>query len=258
MKNFSKSEFNEVWENLRFFVKSLARIKNSRFLELSEKSFCVDTCFDSASENWVFYSEKLNQNDVFKIVEFFGSREFIFPIYGEPENSELEILEKSGLKHAGNLLAMNFNPEKAKYDFKTDFVIADNDSLLKEWAETSLRGFEVEFETLPEEFLNLALSFRNDDKNIIPVISKTNDVNCGSFLIAKSKIENKEISGIYYFSVIPEYRRHGIAREMMNFASELSNKIVLQATPSGIPFYKNVGFKELFEIKIFSKSDDIF
>ena len=242
MKNFSKSEFNEVWENLRFFVKSLARIKNSRFLELSEKSFCVDTCFDSASENWVFYSEKLN----------------IFPIYGEPENSELEILEKSGLKHAGNLLAMNFNPEKAKYDFKTDFVIADNDSLLKEWAETSLRGFGVEFETLPEEFLNLALSFRNDDKNIIPVISKTNDVNCGSFLIAKSKIENKEISGIYYFSVIPEYRRHGIAREMMNFASEFSNKIVLQATPSGIPFYKNVGFKELFEIKIFSKSDDIF
>ena len=265
MKNFLQAEFDEVWENLRFFVSSLKRIKNSRFFDLNEKCFCVDTGCESASENWVYYPQKINYDDVSKIINFFGKRDFVFPIYEpiEPiKNSEIEFLKQSGLNYAGNLLAMNFVHSKITSDFNSDFVIADNKALLNEWAEVSLRGFEVDFEKLPEQFLNLALSFENNEQ-IIPVIAKEKIThkNLGSFLIANSQIKTN-LSGIYYFSVIPEFRRKGIARDMMNFAAnfshKFSNKIILQATPSGIPFYRNFGFKELFEIKLFSCSNDVF
>lgn len=262
MNNFLQSDFDEVWENLRFFVSSLKRIKNSRFLDLNEKCFCVDTGCESASENWVYYTQKINYDDVLKIINFFGKRDFVFPIYKTIENSEIDFLKRSGLNYAGNLLAMNFTPSKIISDFNSDFVIANNHALLNEWAEVSLHGFEVDFEKLPEQFLNLALSFENNQQ-LIPVIAKEKIThkNLGSFLIANSQITTN-ISGIYYFSVIPEFRRKGIARDMMNFAADLSrnfsNKIILQATPSGIPFYKNFGFHELFEIKLFSCSNDVF
>ena len=67
-------------------------------------------------------------------------------------------------------------------------------------------------------------------------------------------------NGVYYFATIPEQRRKGVARSMMNEICRLSNgkKILLQATPMGLPFYKNFGFKELCKIPVYSDSDDVF
>ena len=69
----------------------------------------------------------------------------------------------------------------------------------------------------------------------------------------------ENVTGVYYFATLPKFRRKGIARAMMSEICRLSSgkTIVLQATPSGVPFYKNFGFEELFTIPVYSNENDI-
>ena len=181
------------------------------------------------------------------------------------------------LRRAGNLLAMSFacSGKSAELDSRLEFEIARENSDLGIWLETSLLGFGVERSELglfSDGYANLLEAFRNNQGNLVPVIAseKNSGKHLGSCLLVREKIpgehsgrvaRSQNLTGIYYFSVLPEHRRKGVARAMMNFAVKFageSGKILLQATPSGIPFYRSFGFRDLFEIELYSNSDDVF
>jgi GNAT superfamily N-acetyltransferase len=74
--------------------------------------------------------------------------------------------------------------------------------------------------------------------------------------------------GVYYFAVLPEERRKGVGKAMIDkilrIASEGTSDfpalgfVVLQATPDGTRFYASQGFDTLFPIPLYSLSDDIY
>ena len=81
----------------------------------------------------------------------------------------------------------------------------------------------------------------------------------GTFLLALSGAG----AGIYYFAVLPEFRRQGVAVAMMAEVGRLARKmglslLTLQSTPAGLPFYRAVGFAMLGELALFSSSEDVF
>ena len=262
-----ESEREEIWRNLEFFVHALAD-SHSRYLQLNSSCFCVDIGSISASDNWLYYPERsINPDEISRAVDFFAAenREFVMPIYSEHDESGLEFLSEYDLQHAGNLLAMSFacsSKKSSELDSRLEFEIARDNSDLGIWLETSLLGFGVassELGLFSDGYANLLEAFRNNPGNLLPVIAreKISGEYLGSFLIASSE----NLTGIYYFSVLPEHRRKGVARAMMNFALKISGesgKILLQATPSGIPFYRSFGFRDLFEIELYSNGDDVF
>ena len=81
----------------------------------------------------------------------------------------------------------------------------------------------------------------------------------GTFLLAFSG----SAVGVYYFAVLPSFRRQGVAAAMMDEADRIAGnagggRIVLQATPAGVPFYRSAGFEAHFEIPLFSMTGDVF
>ena len=248
---------NIIWDDFGFFTNNLKNLPVSKSLDLSSKNFCVST--GCSFESWVYYPEKIiNQKDVENVMKFFQEQNisFMWPVYSEGE----DILKNSGLLYAGKLIAMSLSLKHLNTNMidATAPVIVDikqSSGGVEAWAKTAWRGFGGNFDDTPESYFELVKSF-DECENFSLYIAKYENKNAGTFLIT----HEENLTGVYYFATVPEFRRKGIARAMMNEICRLSgNKtIVLQATPSGFPFYKNFGFKELFEMPIYSTEQDIF
>jgi len=91
------------------------------------------------------------------------------------------------------------------------------------------------------------------------VTARLHGEDVGTFLLAPGD----QTMGIYYFAVLPEFRRQGVAAEMMSEAGRMAlaagcHELVLQSTPAGLPFYRNAGFTPRGEMALFSSSEDVF
>ena len=245
-----------ICDDLKFFVDMLKSLPVSESLILSEKgSYCVST--GTYAENWVYFPERVTSPEkVNEAVHFFGERgeAFMWPVY----DGGTEILEGAGLVYAGNLTAMCFSPKKFS-DGKVNTHITIERVLSREmadvWADTSYRGFGGEGDT-PEEYRRFAGALAADrDKKVSLSAAKIGGEYAGTFLVT----DEPEMTGVYYFSTVPEFRRQGIASAMMNEICRLSagKKIVLQSSPMGRDFYLAFGFTELFKIPVYSNDGDI-
>ncbi|MBQ7569834.1 MAG: GNAT family N-acetyltransferase [Synergistaceae bacterium] len=144
-------------------------------------------------------------------------------------------------------LDVNLNLKQEREDLNNNlkFKILDFNSSKQEidaWACTAWYGFD-DGSNLDEKFLELARELVLNNK-IRLVEALLNNKSVGSVLLCEDDLN----LGVYYFAVLPEFRRRGIAGLMMNKVLELAvklgkNKIVLQATQEGEKFYKNFGFQ---------------
>ena len=243
---------NITWEELKFFLTELKDLPVSESLELNEnekenkkENFAVSTGCDI--ESWVFYPERVKNIEIVeKTVNFFKSQKvsFMWPVYDGGE----KILEEGGLLYAGSLTGMIYE----NYSFEKSFFQTAN---YDEWARTAWHGFGGGYDDVPENYFALVKAFSENPKFSLYTY-KINNKNAGSFML----VDEPDGAGVYYFATIPEERRKGIARLMMKEICNLSRgkKILLQATPMGLPFYKNFGFKELCKIPVYSDSSDVF
>lgn len=247
-----------VLSNLEFFLKRLRGLPNCCSLDLPGDGFCLSTGSDSASENWVFFREAIRDEGVVRIaVNFFETcgRPFIWPLLGDGG----EILARFGIREAGHLLAMSRNgsePEKEE-NIPITFAPVRDDAEAERWAEAVWRGFGAE-SGAPKNLAALVREMKTD-KALQLVTARIEDRDAGTFLLASDPSR----AGIYYFAVLPEFRRHGVATAMMAEILRLARNgdkplIVLQATPAGVPFYRTVGFEPLANIPLFSFSNDVF
>ena len=247
---------NEIWENLKFFLERLKNLPVSENLRLGNNGgFCVSTGCDF--ESWVYFPERVNDAEVVnEAVKFFSERNisFVWPIY---EAGNEKFLENSGLVYAGNLEAMTLEPDKINLERANEDVrilrVSDNPEI---WAKTAWHSFGGGLDDVEENYYAFVNALNNDRENLALYLAELDNEPVGTFLLTCEK----NFAGIYYFGVIPELRRKKIAASMMNEICRLSlgKKIVLQATPSGVPFYEKFGFERLFTIPVYSDESEVF
>lgn len=241
---------NIIWQDFEFFLTRLRNLPISKSLALGDNGgFCVST--SCSFESWVYYPERINDPEIVKsVINFFkqDNISFMWPLYNGGE----KILEDCGLVYAGDLTAMSYTPKSLQPN-KNLLSIHEADVI--DWAQTAWRGFGDD-ERTPENYYKLVEALKNDKDKFTLYLANYEGEHAGSFLITNEE----NLMGVYYFATVPEFRRKGIARAMMNEICNLSRgkTIVLQATPIGKLFYKSFGFEERFIIPIYSTEANIF
>lgn len=234
-----------IWDELKFFLSRLKSLRVSESMNINDESFCVST--GTYSENWIYCPnpEKVNVNEA---LNFFRERNisFMWPVH-DPES----LCHYSDLIYAGDLTAMTLEPER-EYEANPSVTFRqikthDDVSL---WAKTAWHSFGGEYDDVPENYYAFVDALIQDE-NLSLYLAFHDAKPSGTFL-------NTIMGGIYYFGVIPEMRRKGIARAMMNEICRHNTQVLLQSTPSGYAFYKSFGFNELFRIPVYSTESDIF
>ncbi len=238
---------NITWEELGFFLTRLKNLSVSKSITLGDKDgFCVSTGCDI--ESWVYYPERVKDSSIVEsVIKFFKDEKisFMWPLYDGGE----KFLEDAGLLYAGSLTGMIYEPEKS--DSIPEFQKLNPD----DWAQTAWHGFGGGVDDVPANYFALVRNF-NDAPEFSLHAHKTGENYDGTFML----VNEPDSTGVYYVATVPEMRRRGVANAMLKEICKLSNgkKILLQATPMGLPFYKNFGFKELCRIPVYSDSNDVF
>lgn len=124
-----------------------------------------------------------------------------------------------------------------------------------EWGRAVWEGFDGGPQ-VPAEYLALASHFAGCQQNALYLLKEGEHVLCCGLL---HRSENT--CGLYYFATPPAFRRHGYARRLMRgLAGEAARRggsMVLLATPEGLPFYLDFGFKTLARITMRSNSAEL-
>ena len=122
------------------------------------------------------------------------------------------------------------------------------------WAKAMWLGFGGDGDA-PEEYRRFSAALAADRKTVFLSAAKVRGEYAGTFLLTNEP----DLTGVYYFATVPEFRRQGIASAMMSEICRLSagKRVVLQSTPMGRDFYKSFGFEELFRIPMYSNDGDI-
>ena len=254
---------SDIWEDLKFFLDTLKILPVSESLVLSENSsYCVSTNTDF--ENWVFDGcpeHEITPEMADMVVRFFGERgdsgeAFMWPVYADSDTNR-KILALAGLVYAGDLAAMCLDPEKIALGRENKAVRIEQVTSREDagiWADTAARGFGEE--EASESYRKFVEALSAERERVRLYLAKYDGKYAGTFLVT----DEPELMGVYYFAVSPEFRRKGIAREMMSgICSQAGRKkIVLQSTPMGRNFYGAFGFEELFRIPVYSTESDIF
>lgn len=252
--------FGAVWSNLGAFLGELRRLPASEAMNLApEGGFCLSMRSKSASENWVWLSPDLvTQERAEAVLRFFGDRglPFVWPLPGDC--GAAEVLRCAGLKEAGQLEAMSLpvgaDPRREGKELTFRTVKVREEAL--RWASVSWLAFGGE-PPVPVSALNGAEAMAASPLRLETAMVGEEAV--GTFLLSLLGAS----LGVYYFAVLPGYRRRGAAMAMMGEVLRAAEglgavRIVLQATPAGVPFYRAAGFEAHGAIPLFSNSDDVF
>ncbi|MCR5346514.1 MAG: GNAT family N-acetyltransferase [Fretibacterium sp.] len=248
----------ELWDNLSFFLTRLRALPCCES-QAFPGGFCLSTGSESASENWAFFPGLSPEAELTgAVLHFFEKRRlpFVWPAEtGEASGA----LTDAGLRERGRLVVMD--RDAACLPDGSGAVTVHPVSSREEavgWAETSWRGFDGE-SPAPETFQKLAEAMSEDSPVLRLVTARFEGEDAGTFLLALSR----NAAGIYYFATVPEFRRRGVASAMMAEAGRMAlaagcPRLVLQSTPTGLPFYRRAGFAPLGELALFSFSEDVF
>ncbi|MBQ7169821.1 MAG: GNAT family N-acetyltransferase [Synergistaceae bacterium] len=246
---------NDVWEDLRFFAEHLRGLRVSESVALGAGGgFCVST--NNEFENWVYFPERVTDTDTVNMAAgFFRERgeTFMWPVY----DGGGEVLADGGLVRAGHLEAMSFDPSHAVTNRGNNAVTLRKigREASGAWASCMWSAFAYGDGGPSREYCALVEALC-DDGAMSLYVAELAGHDAGGFLLT----DEPGLAGVYYFGVKPDFRRRGVASAMMSGICGLSGgkKIVLQATPSGVPFYEAFGFADLGAIEVYSTVADIF
>ncbi len=239
---------NDALRNMRFMMECLKNIPANKSLTLGN-GFCVSTVTEA--ENWVCFPDRVNDIETVKsVAEFFREREefFLWPVF----DGGNELLKAGGLIQSEELRAMSLAPDSAvltRQNASVTFSAVTSREDYARWAKCAWLGFAYEGDEPTEDYISFAENLMSC-KNFVLYIAVLHGRDCGVFQTVN---DDAGLMGVYYFAVIPEMRRKGIAAAMMDEIRRLSHgkKIVLQATLAGVPFYSAYGFKDLGGIDVF-------
>ena len=246
---------NDSLRNMRFMMECLKNLPSSEILTLGNYGgFCIST--RTESENWICFPDRVNDIEtVKKAAEFFRERNesALWPVI----DGGNEILSEGGFIPSEQLRAMTLASDSPVLILGNDSmtfkaVTSREDSV--RWAKCAWLGFDYEGDEPTEDYFSFAQNL-TACKNFALYVAVLHGRDSGAFI---SVNDDEGLTGVYYFSVIPEMRRKGIAAAMMDEIRRLSRgkKIVLQATESGVPFYSAYGFRDEGVIDVFRNREN--
>ena len=266
-------KIKDVLRNLERFLKKLrslpccqseeATLSEGAPHSLSGKGFFISTGTEAASENWAFLPRPINKKDIENSLLFFEKCKvpFIWPLLPEQGEDSRSLLNASGLNEAGILCMMRRSADLPLSD-TTDpkaltFKQVNSRESSSEWADAVWLGFGDD-SPAPDSLKALAESL-SIVKDVYLLAASMDSRIVGTSLLFLDTLS----VGIYYFAVLPAYRRKGIAMSMMNEILNLAQyfkkqDILLQSTPAGKNFYLAAEFKPLSPLPLFSASEDVF
>ena len=249
----------EAVKNMSFTLGAMAALKTSRSISFGEEGFALATGTNAASENWAFFpSGAAEEQKVKRVCSFFedSGLPFIWPLFPEAAAAR-QILEGSGMLAPGELLVMACSKISPKENNAAASLTFESNEKTDIWAETAWMSFDSP-PGAPASFIKLARGLRNSGGFFL-LLARRDGVPVGTAMLTLSG----RSAGIYYFATLPGERGKGIGEAMLREAARLAFEhgrrvLILQATPSGVPFYASRGFKPLFRLPLYSFSEEIF
>lgn len=243
-------------ENIFSFTAMLGRTPGGKLLRLPSGSFAALSGLPFAGENYAVFKERATPGEVSDALDFFEWRgsPFIVPQFPDLDRAALDFFASSGLSVKKKYTAMSLEYSK-DYRRNMDAEIVCGQMGAIEWGTTVWSGFGGKG-SAPQSYLDFAqfLTARWENR---PYAMREDGRTIACGMLHKSE----NAYGVYYFTTVPEKRRKGLARRMMETlaatAFETRSSLVLLSTKEGLPFYLDFGFTPLADIPIYSSSDDI-
>jgi GNAT superfamily N-acetyltransferase len=243
-------------ENLFSFVNMLGR--RGDLLEMPSGSVAAFSGEPYAGENWALFTPRADTEELDTVMEFFseyveGGAPFIVPKIPGTTERFITALEKYNLTVRKRYTAMRL--AKSKTAAADEAVVEVNDDFCAAWARAVWFGFGGSG-NVTESYVDFARTMLADKTN------KLYSLNIDSRPVCTALVHRSQrASGLYYFSTLPDYRRRGIARRLMNhiMREEVTGGrgLVLLSTEEGKVFYKVYGFEPVADIPVRSATDDI-
>lgn len=200
------------------------------------------------SENYLLLLPSASPFAAEQLIAFFQARSlpFIAPVLPGTPPRLLKVLDDAKVLPALTFTAMSIRPEAAGGAGRLLRVGAEAEA--ETWAHVVWHGFDSGGVTSPE-YLALARHMAETPRNELYLLYD------GDTPVSSALLHFTERScGLYYFATPPEFRRRGHARRLMRAllgaAAGRYGELVLLATPEGLPFYLDFGFRALAEIPI--------
>lgn len=242
-------------ENLFSFARMLGAKLGGGTLSGPSGSVAASTGLPYAGENYLLLKPNATAFEAERLIGFFAARElpFIAPeLPGTPARL-VTVLEENGLLPVRTYTAMSIDPRR-EADSREPMMKRVSGGA-DEWGRAVWEGFDGGSE-VPGDYLALAGHLASCRDNALYLLED------GARALACGLLHRAENScGLYYFATLPEARRRGYAKRLMKGlageAAREGREMVLLATPEGLPFYLDFGFRELALITIRSASADL-
>ncbi|NLV82897.1 MAG: GNAT family N-acetyltransferase [Synergistaceae bacterium] len=204
----------------------------------------------SEDDNYVLFNSLTTQCEVKKSLDLFNKQKvpFVAPEFPDLGEQLPKMLESLGLHTTNNYTAMYLSDKNKTYVSDTSCVEITSLSEAETWAIASWMGFEGKT-PVSESYVDFTKYLISRRENKLFILKDKGIAVCSGLLCYSNRA-----CGLYSFSTLPEYRRRGFAKLLMNSMAAVAfrshNIFVLLATEEGVPFYENFGFLSLANIPI--------
>ncbi len=234
-----------TWEEAS--QKSSAKVK----CVITKNFYAFKSPVEDAFLNWV-WCKNLDKTIVEKIDEFFLGKPHIY--YLDESNPQLVIeASKNYLLPVDNFpqLIFDFTEKQPNQlsKYRLDFEIITSVNQLDLWSQTFCLGYDAyDYQYITSFFTPFFLC---KSPPILVLGLENQKPICTAILF-----QNEDIACIMGISTLAEYRKKGYGSEISSFLLNIANqseskKVVLNATNFALNMYKNLGFQEYINEKIF-------
>ena len=240
-------------ENFASFTEMLGGAPDGAYIRLADGSAAGASGLDSAGDSYALFAPGASATEAAIVVGFFDGGGFPFMVPLFPENGAAlgAELARRGLTARGFHTAMSLSLAGTNFERGGDTTEASSESEVREWTETTWRGFGGEgapdaaytaFSRYMAQCAGNRLFFLRDEGRAV----------CAGLLL-----KSANTVGLYYFAAPPEYRRRGYARLLLRAlafeAAKEYGELVLLATEAGRPAYESFGFETLASITMMGR-----
>lgn len=256
-------------QNLLSFIKMVGGYGD--LLEFPSGSVAAFSGTPYADENWALLTSESDEDEINTVKEFFATYDVPFIAPHNPGTGRvfLRLLDRCGLTVQKHYTAMQIyntrerklkqmpapapapgaKKEPQKEDSYGDVIKIENERNFFHWCEAMWRGFSDEG-VLTQGYYDFLRYLYHREENIFYALT------IGVEIIGTAMLHKTQLGyGLYYFSVVPEQRRQGNARHLLEGVikhadCEHQQRLVLLATEAGRPFYDKMDFEVINEIPV--------
>jgi len=261
-------------QNLLSFIKMVGGYGD--LLEFPSGTVAAFSGTPYADENWALITCDSDEDEINTVKEFFATYDVPFIAPHNPGSGRifLKLLDRCNLTVQKHYTAMQIynarerklkqmpapvpapgtKKEPEKEDSYGDVIKIESERSFFEWCEAVWRGFSDEG-VLTQGYYDFLRYLFHREENVFYALT------IGVEIIGTAMLHKTQLGyGLYYFSIVPEQRKQGNARRLLegiikHADCERQQRLVLLATEEGRPFYDSMDFDVINEIPIRALSD---